>query len=257
MTRYQLIIEYDGSRYGGWQLQKNSLSVQQVVEEALRAVIGSPVTVVSSGRTDAGVHAMGMSVHFDSPSDLPLRAYREGVNRLLPDDVVIREARMVEDDFHARYSAEGKWYRYQLHLGEVRSALHRQRSWHLRMPLDLELMRRAAAMLIGEHDFEAFRVSGCNAATTVRRIDMLRITDADGGFVQIDVVGSGFLRYMVRRIVGTLVEVAGGRRSLQSVEQMLSHPREHSAGVTAPACGLCLMRVRYPGKDLDFWENFP
>jgi len=256
MKRFQLIIEYDGSQYGGWQFQKNSLSVQQVVEEALATVNGSAVSLVSSGRTDAGVHALGMSAHFDTERDLPARAYREGVNRLLPEDVVVREARPVEASFHARFSAQGKWYRYQMHLGEVRSALNRHRCWHVRKPLDIELMQSAAAVLVGEHDFEAFRVRGCNAVTTVRRIDLLRIIP-DEDFLRIDVVGSGFLRYMVRRIVGTLYEVGSERRSLQSVEQMISHPSEHSAGVTAPASGLCLMRVRYPGKDLDFWENFP
>jgi len=256
VKRYQLIIEYDGSHYGGWQRQANSLTVQQVVEEALSTVVGVAVTLFSSGRTDAGVHAQGMSAHFDSPRELPERAYREGVNRLLPDDVVVREVHAVADDFHARFGAQGKWYRYQLYVGAVRSALHRQRSWHLRKPLDLDLMRRAAQLLIGEHDFEAFRVSSCNATTSVRRIDLLRVS-TEGDFVIIDVVGSGFLRYMVRRITGTLVEVATGRRTLQSVEQMLNRPKEFSAGVTAPAFGLILMRVRYPGKDLEFWENFP
>lgn len=256
MKRVHMILEYDGSRYGGWQMQTNSLSVQQVVEEALAVVNGRPVTVYASGRTDAGVHALGMSIHFDPRKPLPTRSFREGMNRLLPDDVVVREVHYVERDFHARYSAVGKWYRYMLHCDEVRSALNRQRSWHVRKPLDLDLMRQAAQLLVGEHDFSAFRVRGCNAATSVRRIDLLRITCQDGCVV-LDVVGSGFLRYMVRRITGTLVEVAGGRRSLDSVAQMLDQPQAHSAGVTAPAHGLCLMRVRYPGKDLDLWENFP
>lgn len=256
MKRIHMILEYDGSRYGGWQLQKNALTVQEVVEEALACVNGRPVTVYSSGRTDAGVHALGMSIHFDPRRELTPRSFREGVNRLLPDDVVVREVHYVERDFHARYSATGKWYRYTLHADEIRSALFRDRSWHVRKPLDLELMRKAAQLLLGEHDFAAFRVRGCNAGTTVRRIDLLRISCRDG-FVLLDVVGSGFLRYMVRRITGTLVEVASGKRSLESVAQMLNHPHEHSAGVTAPAHGLCLMRVRYPEKDLEFWENFP
>jgi len=254
--RLHLTIAYDGTRFAGWQRQRNGLSVQQVVEEALAQVVGAPIRVVSSGRTDAGVHALGMAAHFDSPRELPLRAFREGVNRLLPDDVAVQRVRQVDDAFHARFSATGKWYRYTLHRGAVRSPLWRLRSWHLHPPLDLQLLQTAADQLVGEHDFAAFRVSGCDAATTVRRIDRLLVR-CDAELVHIDVVGSGFLRYMVRRLVGTLVEVATGRRPLESLQQLLAEPGRHQAGATAPAHGLCLMAVNYPEEDRDFWENFP
>jgi len=254
--RVRLTVEFDGTRYAGWQRQLNGLSVQQVVEESLAQIIESPVGTVSSGRTDAGVHALGMTVHFDSPRELPMSAYREGLNRLLPADVVVREAVAVADDFHARFSAVGKWYRYSLYTSAVRSAVHAHRCWHVRRSLDLERMQLAARQLLGEHDFAAFTVSGCDAATTVRRIDHLRVR-REGEFVHLDVVGSGFLRYMVRRLVGTLVEIASGRRAPASLEGLLDNPGGELAGATAPPQGLCLMRVRYPGEDPDFWENFP
>ena len=256
MKRIHLLLEFDGSRYGGWQRQDNSLTVQEVVEDALATVVGQRVTVVSSGRTDAGVHALGMSVHCTVSRVLPITAYREGLNRLLPEDIVVRNAREVAPDFHARYSARAKWYRYLLHTGKVRPAMHRLRCWHIRAALDFEEMRKAAGMICGEHDFRAFTVASCNASTTVRRVDTIQI-DSRGDFVIIDVTGNGFLRYMVRRIAGTLVEVGSNRRSFDSITQMLQHPHKHSAGVTAPAHGLCLMQVLYAGEDLDFSENFP
>ncbi len=254
--RIQLIVEFDGTRYAGWQRQRNGLSVQQVVEDALAELLGGAVSTVSSGRTDAGVHALGMSLHFDTARELPMRAYREGLNRLLPEDVAVRSARQVADDFHARFSTLGKWYRYTLHNAEVRSPVVRLNSWHVRRHLDLTALRAGAELLVGEHDFAAFRVSGCDAATTVRRIDRIRVA-REGNLVHIDVVGSGFLRYMVRRLVGTLVEVATGGRSPASLRQLLAEPQLHQAGATAPPHGLCLMAVIYPGEDRDFWENFP
>jgi tRNA pseudouridine38-40 synthase len=256
MMRIRLTVEYDGTRFSGWQRQKNGLSVQQVVEEALETVAGEPVTVFSSGRTDAGVHALGMTIHFDSQHELPMSAYREGLNRLLPEDVVVHDARPEPDSFHARFASTGKWYRYTVHSAEVRPAIMRGRCWHLRSTLDTELMQKAADMLVGEHDFAAFRTSGCNASTTVRRIDRLDVR-SEGDFIHLDVVGSGFLRYMVRRLAGTLVEIASGRRDVASLARMLQNPEDEMAGVTAPAQGLCLMRVLYPGEERDFWENFP
>jgi len=254
--RIRLNLEYDGTRFVGWQRQLNGLSVQQVVEEALSEIVSAPVGVVSSGRTDAGVHALGMTVHFDSPRELPLSAYREGVNRLLPADVVVREAAAVPDNFHARFSAVGKWYRYTLWTATVRSALHAHRCWHVRRALNLDAMQKASSLLLGEHDFAAFTVSGCDAETTVRRIDHLRLRREES-FLHLDVVGNGFLRYMVRRLVGTLVEVGCGKRTPGALATLLDRPGEHLAGVTAPPQGLFLMRVHYPGEDRDFWENFP
>lgn len=243
----RLIIEYDGTDYVGWQRQPNGISVQQVVEEALARVSGQRHSLVSSGRTDAGVHARGMAAHFVPPQPLPMAAYREGVNRFLPSDVAIREACLMPAGFHARYSATGKWYRYSIHRSPVRSPLVDRYSWHVRGELDLQRMRQAAGRFEGRHDFAAFRASGCAARTTVRDIYAVTVQEA-GDLLHIDVRGSGFLRNMIRIMVGTLAEVGRGVRPPEDVDAMLADGSRSGAGVTAPPQGLCLMEVFYgPG----------
>lgn len=240
-----LIVEYDGTRFSGWQLQLNGLSVQEVMEEALARLLEEPVRVNSSGRTDAGVHARGMAVQFRSPRRLPLRAYRQGLNGLLPTDVAVREVREVPQEFHVRYDAKGKWYRYTLYLDPLRSPLAARSSWQIRSSLDLEAMAAAAAQYIGCHDFAAFRTSGCAARTTEREIFSVALSREER-FLHIDVRGSGFLRNMVRVMVGTLVEIGLGKKNPQAVAAFL---RGETAvcrpGPTAPPQGLCLMEVWY------------
>ena len=248
MRTILMIIEFDGTAYAGWQVQTNGLAVQGVVEEALGRVLGQPVRIHSSGRTDAGVHARGMAAHFQTDSHLPLQAFREGVNRFLPEDVAIREVREMPADFHARFAARGKWYRYTIFSSEVRSPLARRTSWHLRGPLDLERMRQAAALLVGAHDFSAFRSSGCVARTTVREIYQIDVL-AEGDFVHIDFRGSGFLKNMVRMLVGTLVEVGQGRRPADQVRRLLAGEPGLACGPTAPAHGLCLQEVWFQAPE--------
>jgi tRNA pseudouridine38-40 synthase len=240
----RLVVEYDGTSYVGWQRQPNGVSVQQAVEEALARVCGSRHVLVSSGRTDAGVHARGMVAHFVVERLLPMTAYREGVNRFLPADVVVREAVLMPDDFHARYSATAKWYRYSIYRSPIRSPLMCRYSWHVRGELDTLSMRRAAERFVGRHDFAAFRASGCAARTTVREVFSMAVVE-DGDLVYVDVRGSGFLRNMVRIIVGTLVEVGLGVRLAEEIDEMLIDCRRVKAGITAPAQGLCLMEVEY------------
>ncbi len=244
MRTILLIIEYDGTNYAGWQIQPNGRAVQEVIEKALAEVLGQAVRIHSSGRTDAGVHARGMAAHFQTNRDLPLTAFREGVNRLLPEDIAIRLAREMPPGFHARFAAVGKWYRYTILQAEVRSPLAARRAWHLRTELDLDRMREAAALLVGEHDFKAFRAANCAAKSTIRQIFAIDITP-EGCFLQIDVRGSGFLKNMVRMIVGSLVEVGRGRRSVSDMAQSLSDDGQGLAGPTAPAKGLCLEQVWY------------
>jgi tRNA pseudouridine38-40 synthase len=244
MKTIRLTIEYDGTAYVGWQIQANGLAVQQVVEEALTRLLGEPTRLISSGRTDAGVHALGMAAHFVAPRDLPLSAYREGLNRLLPADVAVREAAEVAADFHARFDAKGKWYRYSILHAPVRSPLAARTSWHLRGPLDEEAMREGAAALDGTHDFAAFRASGCDAATTVREIHAVELA-RQGNLLHIDVKGSGFLRNMVRIMVGTLVEIGQGKMSIAQLRELLRGGGREGAGKTAPPQGLCLMEVWY------------
>jgi len=244
MKNILLTIEYDGTDFVGWQVQPNGRSVQEVLEMALARVLGAPVRIHSAGRTDAGVHARGMTAHFETASDLPLAAYREGVNRLLPPDVAVREASEAADGFHARFDAQGKWYRYAIYSASVRSPLLGRRAWHLRSALDLEAMVRAARNFVGCHDFAAFRSAGCDARTTVREVFSVQL-EQQGELLLIDVRGSGFLRNMVRVMVGTLVEIGMGRRPDSDVPYLLRQGCRQKAGRTAPPQGLCLMEVWY------------
>ena len=245
MPTILLTIAYDGTRYSGWQVQPNGLAVQQVVEDALQQLLGECVRLCSSGRTDAGVHARAMPAAFTTSRELPLRAYIEGTNRYLPDDIAIQDARLVPDGFKPISEALAKHYRYTILNSTVRSPLDRLCCWQVRETLDLPAMIRAACYFVGRHDFAAFRASNCVAKTTVRRMDSIEIKQ-DGNSITIDVVGEGFLKYMVRVMSGTLVDIGRGRFAPEYIERLLLEGDRQKAGVTAPACGLCLIEVFYP-----------
>jgi len=202
------------------------------------------VRIHGSGRTDAGVHARGLVAHFDAPRALPLSAFREGLNRFLPAQVAVLDAREVAADFHARFAARGKWYRYSIQTGPVRRPLLARSSWHLRPLLDLERINAAAAACVGRHDFAAFRTASCDARTTVRELYACTAR-REGEQVLLDVKGDGFLRNMVRIITGTLVEVGLGRRPAADLPRLLAGDPLLKPGPTAPAHGLCLMQVYY------------
>ena len=244
MPRIKLTIEYEGTAYSGWQIQANGLAVQELVELALQRVTGSAVRVHSASRTDAGVHARGMVAHFDCERLLPMSAYREGGNSFLPQDIAIIQAEIVADDFHSRFSNSGKWYRYTLCLTSVRSPLHARTSWHFKKTLDISLMREAAQCFVGCHDFSAFRGSGCSAKTTRKEITSVELSES-GPLLFVDVRGSGFLRNMVRIMVGTLLEVGLHRRTPDYIKGLLASGDRLMAGRTAPAEGLCLMQINY------------
>lgn len=244
MRTILLNVEYEGTAYAGWQSQTNGIAVQDVVESALAQILKQKVRIHSSGRTDAGVHARSMAAHFRTESNIPLSAFREGANRFLPRDVVIREVREMPENFHARYSAKGKWYRYTIYNGDMRSPLAERTAWHLRGDLDLDLIRSAAEFMVGKHDFQAFRTSGCVAKTSIRNIFRVDIT-ADCELVYIDIKGSGFLRNMVRIMAGTLVEVGQGKRPVSDLPKLLQGEEGVICGPTAPAHGLCLQEVWY------------
>lgn len=243
MRKIKLTIEYDGTNYVGWQLQPNGVSIQGVMEGALARLLGEEVRLYSSGRTDAGVHARGMVACFRTDRGLPLSAFTDGLNSYLPDDIGVRDAVEVPSDFSPRFDAIGKHYRYTIMRKPRRSPLSRLYAWHFKGELDLELMRRGAAYFVGEHDFAAFRTSGCAAERTVRSIDAVTISQ-EGEFVVIDVYGSGFLRNMVRIMAGTLVAVGQGKMMPEYVQACLSDPCQQP-GPTAPAHGLCLEEVYY------------
>ena len=244
MRHVRLVVEYDGTTLCGWQRQQNGPTVQGHLEDALATLLQHPTPVIGASRTDAGVHARGQVAAFRTERTIPLRGIRRGLNSLLPDAIAIRDASEAADDFHPRFSAIGKHYRYTLLVHPDRSPLWRERSWHHALPLDREAMRAAAQLLVGEHDFAAFRAAGCSAKTTVRRIESIEIS-GDGEVVYVDVRGNAFLRNMVRIIVGTLAEVGEGSRTVAQVSEILAGLDRIKAGITAPPQGLELVSVRY------------
>jgi len=244
MKRIKLTVAYDGSDYVGWQYQPNGISVQQRLEQAIECLTGRVHSVYSSGRTDAGVHARGMVCHVTTEKDFPASAWCEGVNRFLPDTIAIRHAEFVADEFHARFSARGKIYRYTILRDTIRSPLDRLTSWQVKQPLDVLNMQSAAECFIGQHDFAAFRTSGCAAETTVREVFSIKFSE-NGSLLYVDICGSGFLKNMVRMMIGTLVDIGRGKRNVEDIENLLSLSPKTPPALTAPARGLCLMEVLY------------
>jgi tRNA pseudouridine38-40 synthase len=244
MRTIKLTISYDGTNYAGWQHQPNGLAIQQVMEETLAKILGAPARLYSAGRTDAGVHAEGMVAVFRTDREIPLSAFSEGLNSLLPPDIAVSAAEEALPEFDPRRDAKGKHYRYTILNNPRRLPLCRLYAWHLRGDLDLWAMREAARQMTGEKDFAAFRTSGCAARTTVRNVfsvDVIR----EGEFLRIDVKGSGFLRNMVRIMVGTLVEVGRGKIRPSAIPALFNWENGAKAGMTAPAHGLCLVEVYY------------
>jgi len=251
VPRVCLTIEYDGTAYHGWQIQPNTQgrTIQAILEEALETVIKHPVRLYSSGRTDAGVHAVGMKAHFDTETRLPLSAYLQGVNSHLPQDIAVVAAAFGPDNFHARFDALKKHYRYRIYTAYMRSPLQRLYAWHVPTQLDVDAMRAAAALLVGRHDFAAFRSSSCVAATTVRTLESITI-DVQDDFILIDVVGDGFLKNMVRIITGALYAVGTHKVAADAIDTMLKSKVRPLSIITAPACGLCLMQVYYKNSGI-------
>jgi tRNA pseudouridine38-40 synthase len=251
----RLVVEYDGTGLCGWQRQANGPTVQGHLEDALGKLLAHEVTVVGASRTDAGVHASGQVASFRTERAIPLHGVRRGLNSLLPRAIAIADAAEAPDDFHPRFSATGKHYRYLVLTRADRSPRWRDRAWHRPGSLDRAAMRDAAAALIGEHDFAAFRAAGCTAIRTIRRVDQIEISDvprerSTEQLVAIDVRGNAFLRNMVRIVVGTLVEVGRGMRPPGQVAEILASKDRTQAGITAPAHGLELVAVRYDGRKM-------
>ncbi len=243
--RIALALEYDGSRFSGWQRQHHAPSVQEALETALSRVADHPVEVVCAGRTDAGVHATHQVVHFETTARRPMHAWVLGANASMPEAVSVLWAQPVADTFHARYSAVRRAYRYIFFCRRSRPALLRRRVAWLHRPLDAERMREAAKPLLGEHDFSAFRAAACQARHARRRLMRLDVR-AEGPFVHLDVEANAFLHHMVRNLAGTLMAVGSGERPVTWPEEVLAGRERTLGGVTAPAEGLYLTRVVYP-----------
>ena len=242
--RIALGVEYDGSAFCGWQTQPGGKTVQDALEEALARIAGQPVASVCAGRTDAGVHASGQVVHIDAPVSRPLTAWVRGVNTFLPPAVAVRWAQPVGDDFHARFSAYGRCYRYLLLNRPQRPGV-----WHGRMgwyhhPLDTEVMQRAAGQLLGEHDFSAFRAADCQAKSPVKLVRHASIR-RHGDMLVFDFEAGAFLHHMVRNMVGSLVYVGQGKHPPEWISQLLQSGDRRLAAPTFSAAGLYLVGVRY------------
>ncbi len=249
MPVVKLTLEYDGTRYVGWQVQPNGPSVQAEVERALEELHGSPRRVTAAGRTDAGVHARGQVCSFPEPWPLPLSAYVRGMNALLPEDVAVRAASLEPEGFDARRSARGKRYRYLIQNSATRSPLARLVAWQFFRPLDVAAMREAARPLVGRHDFAAFQAADCEAHHAVRDLTRLEVAGERGGEIAVVAEATAFVKHMVRNIVGTLVEVGLGRRTPGSMADLLARGDRRLAGATAPPNGLCLEEVFYEPAD--------
>ncbi|MBI5135962.1 MAG: tRNA pseudouridine(38-40) synthase TruA [Nitrospirae bacterium] len=245
MGRVQLTIAYHGAAYCGWQVQPGLPTIQGTLQAALAAIEGAPVHLTASGRTDTGVHALAQSAHFDTTRPHSADTWRMALNAHLPPDIAVLAAHRVPDAFHARYSAIGKHYRYRVLSRNARCPFRRDRCWFVPRALDVDAMRRAAAHLLGRHDFTSLRAGDCAAASPVRTITRLDVRpEADE--IVFDVEGEGFLKQMVRNITGTLVHVGQGRRPPEWIPQMLAGRHRAHAGETAPAWGLALVAVHYP-----------
>lgn len=245
MRTLKLVLEYDGSHYCGWQVQGDAPTIQGVLEQALAKILGARVRVSGAGRTDAKVHAVGQVASFRSAWQLPVEVLQRALNSLLPRDVAIREVQDVPPDFHARFSALGKVYAYRILNRPVRSPLRLRYVWHLPQPLDLQAMAVAATYLQGTHDFASFQAAGSAVKTTERTLTELTVTQ-DGEEIVVRGTATGFLRHMMRNIVGTLVEVGRGGRRPADVKRILEARDRRLAGVTAPPQGLYLVQVLYP-----------
>ena len=245
MRNIRLCVEYDGTEYCGWQRQENGLSIQQRIEEAIGRMTGVQSRVIGSGRTDAGVHAVGQVANFHTDSRLEERSLLMGLNSLLPPDIAVRGVREVDPSFHARFDAKSKMYLYRICNRPVRPALERRFAWFIWEPLDLEKIAESLDLFRGTHDFSSFCSTHADSEDHVRTIFDIAVVKQEKDTIRISMEADGFLRYMARTIVGTLVEIGRGKRCLDEVNEILAAKDRKRAGLTAPPQGLFLQEVKY------------
>ncbi|NCA69866.1 MAG: tRNA pseudouridine(38-40) synthase TruA [Sphingobacteriia bacterium] len=243
--RIALGVEYDGTAFHGWQTQTAARSVQTTLEAAIGRVADHPVRIQCAGRTDAGVHAEGQVVHFDTHAQRSERSWVLGANVNLPPDVAVRWARAVDDSFHARFSALARHYRYLILVASTRSPLRRDRAVWTHRRLDLARMREAGRALVGRHDFSSFRAVACQAKSPIRDLHYLELSET-AGLIELRVGANGFLHHMVRNIAGVLMKIGRGEASTEWTSELLSARDRRLGGVTAPPQGLYFVRAEYP-----------
>lgn len=245
MRNIKLLIEYDGTNYLGWQVQAKGLTVQGMIEEKLALLTGETIPLIGSGRTDAGVHALGQVAHFKTQSRMEVGSIQKALNSLLPPDIVIKKADEAEEAFHARKSCKSKVYEYWILNRNIRSAFQRMYAWHIPQRLDWKEMKKATQGLMGEHDFSSFRSTGTPTRTAVRKVLRVEWKRSQEGLFRFEIEANGFLKQMVRAIVGTLVEVGRGKLTAEDFIRILQARNRERAGPTAPARGLFLKEVKY------------
>lgn len=247
MTRIALGLEYDGTKFHGWQFQPEVRTVQGVVEDALSTVADEKISIICAGRTDAGVHAANQVIHFESNANRLEEAWLLGTNCYLPADVKVRWVKSVDDDFHARFSVLSRTYQYWIYCDPVRPVMLRSYLTHESRILELDLMKQAAQKLIGEHDFSAFRSSECQAKTPIRTVESVEITQK-GPFISFTITANAFLHHMVRKIVAVLIEIGLNRQPLSWMDDLMATRDSSNRISMAPPQGLCLVAVRYPSR---------
>ncbi len=252
MPKFKITVAYDGTPFVGWQRQAEGTSIQGLIEEALRELDGRDVAVAGAGRTDAGVHALGQVASFALVrDDITPEVIVRSLNAKLPQEIRVRAAEAVPAAFHARFNATSKRYRYRLWTADVLNPFERAYVWHVPGPLDVDAMAQAARCVEGRHDFAAFQTVGGATGATERVITCSTVTSRADGLVEYDVEGDGFLRHMVRAIVGTLMEVGRGRQRPEWMREVIASRERARAGRTAPAHGLFLVRVDYGDVQFD------
>lgn len=245
--RYAAIVEYNGSQFNGWQIQPHAPSVQAVVEAALAHVADEPVRVHTAGRTDTGVHAVGQVIHFDTDKQRANYGWLRGANTKLPDSVAIKWINPVADDFHARFSAQSRRYRYILNTRKIPLGILTDYVSRYPLDLDFEAMRAALVALIGTHDFSAYRASGCQSMDPVKTMHSIELNQ-QGDWIWLDICGNGFLQHMVRNIVGVLLKIGAGERAISWAAEVLESKDRRKGGVTAKPNGLFFVEAVYDKK---------
>ena len=247
MYNYKLLLSYDGTAYGGWQIQPNAVTIQELLQEKMAILLKENVWVIGSGRTDAGVHALGQTAHFHFGGEIDLYRFQWSLNALLPSDVRVRAIEQVPHAFHAQYSAIGKCYHYHLQLERVNNPFQRLYRLHVQERISTQLLKEAGSCFLGTHDFMSFANEahkGTAAHDSIRTVKRLDVVEQEGG-VRIEIEADGFLYKMVRNIVGTLLEISAGHRSITEIPLILTAKDRRKAGKTAPPHGLFLQEVFY------------
>jgi len=245
MRNIKITVEYDGGNYQGWQIQKDEPTIQGVIEEKLEIILNQKARVIGSGRTDAGVHALNQVANFFTSSKIELESLKKGLNSLLPPDIVIKNLVEVDANFHARYDAKSRVYKYLIFSGDSLSTFYRRYSWQVHHQLDVERMRKAADCLLGWHDFASFQGADGENHSSERKIVQFTIRGRAKGWIITTVEANAFLRHMVRNIIGTLLEVGKGSMIVEEFRDILESRDRRKGGITAPPQGLFLKEVKY------------